>query len=137
MKKLQIIAKHLVSTHIPETEKAMHVSHRIIKIAEQTLDSDEFLNFKHKYIDYTSTHFPEVNPVELVSSDKRFRLANYRYPAAKERKGIIFFIHGYGEYVKRYAYFGKVFAENGYDFVGIDQRGFGYSEGERGMIERE
>jgi hypothetical protein len=89
------------------------------------LDSDEFLNFKHKYIDYTSTHFPEVNPVELVSADKRFRLANYRYPAAvaKERKGIIFFIHGYGEYVKRYAYFGKVFAENGYDFVGIIRGG--------------
>lgn len=139
MKKLQIIAKHLVSTHIPEAEKALHVSHRIIKIAEQTLDQDEFQHFKHKYIDYTSVAFPEINPVELVSADKRFRLANYRYPAtaSKERKGIIYFIHGYGEYVRRYAYFGQVFAENGYDFVGIDQRGFGYSEGERGMIERE
>jgi pimeloyl-ACP methyl ester carboxylesterase len=138
MKKLQIIAKHLVSTQIPESEKAMHVSHRIIKIAEQTLDQDEFQRFRHKYIDYTSVSFPEVNPFELVSSDKRFRLANYRYPSvAKERKGIIYFIHGYGEYVRRYAYFGEIFAEHGYDFVGIDQRGFGYSEGERGMIERE
>lgn len=121
MKKLQIIAKHLVSTHIPESEKVMHVSHRIIKIAEQTLDPDEFQRFKHKYIDYTSLKFPETNPIDLFTADKRFKLANYRYPAATtERKGIIYFIHGYGEYVSRYAYFGRVFAENGYDFVGID-----------------
>jgi alpha-beta hydrolase superfamily lysophospholipase len=30
-----------------------------------------------------------------------------------------------------------LFAKQGYDFVGIDQRGFGFSEGERGMIECE
>ena len=26
-------------------------------------------------------------------------------------------------------------AERGYDFVGLDRRGFGYSEGRRGVIE--
>ena len=46
-------------------------------------------------------------------------------------------MHGYGEYVKRYAYFGKVFADSGYDFVGMDIKGFGYSGGLKGYIDSE
>jgi alpha-beta hydrolase superfamily lysophospholipase len=53
---------------------------------------------------------------------KSFNLKSYRYPVPEgtTRKGIIVFVHGYGDYVGRYAYKGKFFAENGYDFVGID-----------------
>lgn len=46
-------------------------------------------------------------------------------------------MHGYGDYVGRYAYFARYFSEAGYDFLGIDQRGFGLSEGRRGIIENE
>lgn len=46
-------------------------------------------------------------------------------------------MHGYGDYTARYAYFAKYFSNAGYDFVGLDQRGFGYSEGRRGIIESE
>lgn len=45
------------------------------------------------------------------------------------------FICGYGDYVGRYAYIGQKFAEQGYDFVGIDKRGQGHSEGRKGVYE--
>jgi len=83
------------------------------------------------YIDFGAHRFPEVNPLPLVSVSQRtgkyFKLANYRYPSQGKRKGIIFFVHGYGEYCERYAYFAKAFAEAGYDFAGIDWRNFGHS----------
>ena len=44
-------------------------------------------------------------------------------------------IHGFGDYTGRFAYYAKPFAENGYDFVGMDMRGFGRSEGRRGIVE--
>lgn len=81
-----------------------------------------------------------MNPIELTSSMKggSYKLANYRYPAmTKERKGIIFLGFGYGDYVGRYAYFAKAFAENGYDVFGMDQVGLGHSEGIRGVQESE
>lgn len=63
-------------------------------------------------------------------------LANYRYPSSlSDRKGIIYYIHGYGDYCQRYAFFAKYFAEAGYDFVGMDQKGFGYSGGKRALID--
>ena len=33
------------------------------------------------------------------------------------------------------AYIAKIFSENGYEMVGYDYKGFGYSEGERGLID--
>jgi acylglycerol lipase len=81
-----------------------------------------------------------VNPIELKSKsgNKEYKLENYRYPSQTgDRKGIIYFIHGFGDYCGRYAYFAKQFAEHGYDFVGFDQRGFGRSEGPRGIFESE
>lgn len=36
-------------------------------------------------------------------------------------------MHGYGEYCQRCAYFAEGFSQAGYDFVGIDQRNFGFS----------
>ena len=46
------------------------------------------------------------------------------------------YFHEFGGYTGRYAYYAKYFAEQGYDFVGFDFRGFGKSEGMRGHIER-
>ena len=36
-------------------------------------------------------------------------------------------MHGYGSYINKFAYIAKVFAEHGYDVVGFDFKGFGYS----------
>jgi len=102
--------------------------------------TEEEEEFKRKFIDFKGTTFPEINPIEInsKSGNKEYKLANYRYPCqAGERKGIVYFVHGFGDYCARYAYFAKTFAEQGYDFVGMDQRGFGYSEGPRGMLESE
>lgn len=52
-----------------------------------------------------------------------------------ERKGILFYVHGYGGNVHLHAYLAEMFAQAGYEFCGIDQRGFGQSEGVRGRIE--
>lgn len=44
-------------------------------------------------------------------------------------------MHGYGSYVDKFAYVSKYFVENGYEVVGFDFKGFGYSEGTRGLID--
>ena len=99
----------------------------------------EEAEFFKKNTDFKNYQFPEVNPVKYqrkdVSSNQMITLQNYRYPAVGERKGTVQFIHGYGDYTARYAFIGQKFAENGYDFIGIDQRGFGNSEGKRGIFE--
>lgn len=48
------------------------------------------------------------------------KLVNYRWAATGERKGIVHWVHGYGDYVARYGYLAHEFADCGYDFVGID-----------------
>ena len=56
----------------------------------------------------------------------------YRYPVptGKERKGVVFYIHGYGAYSNRDANIAKQFAERGlYEVFAIDSRGFGNSGG--------
>ncbi len=66
------------------------------------------------------------------------KLATFRYPAATpERKGVVHFVNGYADYCARYAFFAHHFAQAGYDFVCMDPRGFGHSEGKRGFIESE
>lgn len=45
------------------------------------------------------------------------------------------FVHGYGCSVHNHAFLGQMFASQGYEFCGIDQRGFGLSEGVRGRLE--
>lgn len=76
--------------------------------------------------------FPEINPVDMIvkSKGKELKLANYRFPSlTPDRKGIIYFVNGYGDYCRRYAFFAQTFASAGYDFVCMDPRGFGHSEG--------
>ena len=67
------------------------------------------------------------------------RIQNYRYPAdsSNTRKGIVHFFHGAGEYAGRYGHLAQRIASHGYDVVAYDQRGFGYSEGRRGVHERQ
>ena len=67
------------------------------------------------------------------------KLDHFRYVAegryASKPKGIFFYVHGYGDYGSRYAYVGKFLAKLGYELAGVDQRGFGDSEGEEVKIE--
>ncbi|TNV72939.1 hypothetical protein FGO68_gene9903 [Halteria grandinella] len=101
----------------------------MLNVSQTLLKPDEYHEFKESFIDFREFPFPEVNPLKIQD------LANYRYPSLQsKRKGIIFYIHGYGEYVQRYGYFAKKYAEAGYDFVGVDQRGFGYSQGKKGLL---
>ena len=102
------------------------------------MSADE-LKFKRKFIDYNLYEWPETNPLELslpcYKGRSEVRIQNYRYPAIGELKGIVQLIHGHGDYVGRYAYVAEQIAKEGYDVVGIDQRGFGRSEGRRGILE--
>ena len=43
-------------------------------------------------------------------------------------------MHGFTDYVGRFAHLGQFFSELGYDFYGMDQRGHGKSEGETAYI---
>lgn len=64
-------------------------------------------------------------------------LQTYRYPVPNgvQRKGIVFYIHGFGAYSEHTAFIFKAFAEKGYEAFAMDQRGFGYSGGQRGLFE--
>lgn len=95
---------------------------------------------KERTIDFRAVDFPEKDIVEMAvtgKDGKSYKLSSYRYPVPEgvQRKGVIVFVHGYGDYVGRYAFKGKFIAQHGYDFVGVDQRGFGHSQGHRGYIE--
>lgn len=60
----------------------------------------------------------------------------YRYPVDESvRKGVIFYIHGFGSYCEPYAFQAKMWADSGYEVIAMDQRGFGNSGGERGFFE--
>ena len=90
---------------------------------------------KRRQIDYTSVAWPEVNPIDYTVAGNRMQ--NYRFPATcdpADRKGIVQWISGYGDYAGRYAWLAKLIAGRGYDVVGVDWRGFGHSEGKRGIL---
>lgn len=59
--------------------------------------------------------YPEVNVVDLqvVQFFKTINLKSYRFPVPsdKTRKGIVFYIHGYGAYSNRDAGIAKALAE--------------------------
>jgi alpha-beta hydrolase superfamily lysophospholipase len=70
--------------------------------------------FENKYLDFTQYNFPETNPLDYrrpkYKGSSTIKLANYRTPAIGERKGIVQYVHGYGDYTGRYAYLGEKFA---------------------------
>lgn len=102
--------------------------------------SEQELAVKAKFIDFASTTFPEVNPIDFMVADlkgsQQIRLQTYRYPCPEgiARKGIVQWIHGFNDYSGRYAFAAKHLAERGYEVVSMDQRGFGFSQGTRGLI---
>jgi alpha-beta hydrolase superfamily lysophospholipase len=98
------------------------------------------LSFRKRFIDYRAIKFPEFNPVEVIvqQNGQDIMLASFRFPAqTKLRKGIVFYLNGYADYAERYGYFAQYFANAGYDFVTVDPRGFGRSEGRRAFIEND
>lgn len=54
------------------------------------------------------------------------------YPAATETqyRGVLLFIHGFGDYAARQAHVGQEFSKMGYDFWIMDCRGMGSSGGQ-------
>ena len=96
--------------------------------------------FQQKNVDFTRYEWPSSDIFDFqrkeVGSDKMLKLKTYRYPSQMpDRKGVVQFVCGYGDYVGRFAYFAEEFSKQGYDFIGIDQRGLGRSEGSRGHYE--
>jgi len=92
---------------------------------------------KPRMLDYFAIKFPINNFVESVSTDGKI-IHNYRWPAHEDNtvpKAIICMFHGYGSYVGKFAYYAKLYHDQGYDVIGMDYKGFGYSEGVRGRIE--
>lgn len=49
-------------------------------------------------------------------------------------KALVFLVHGYAEYAKRYAPFAKFLNEHNIDVVAYDHRGHGESQGERAYV---
>ena len=45
-------------------------------------------------------------------------------------------MHGYGSYGEHMAHIAKFVASAGYDVYAMDMRGFGHSEGDKGIIEK-
>ena len=50
-------------------------------------------------------------------------------------KALVFFIHGQQDYAGRYAFLAQKFAKHGYEFLTMDNRGHGRSEGKPGYHE--
>ena len=104
---------------------------------------DRETEFHRKFIPFKDQEFQwtKVNPFKFERTTldgKEITLNHFHYQAsgewAAQPKAVIFYVHGYGDYGSRYAYIGKYLAKLGYEFAGLDQRGFGDSEGHEGRI---
>jgi alpha-beta hydrolase superfamily lysophospholipase len=51
-----------------------------------------------------------------------------------DRAGVVCLLHGLGEHSGRYAHVAKALNQAGYEFLGVDLRGHGRSQGKRGHI---
>ena len=80
---------------------------------------------------FKQVKFTEYNPikVEVKEGKQIIALANYRLavPDGVEKKGIVFYIHGYNTYCEHEASTMKPLADNGFECFALDQRGFGNS----------
>ena len=71
-----------------------------------------------------------------TKSGKEINLKSYRWPPANsERRAVVFMIHGYGSHQEFMSITAKYLAAEGNEVFGIDMRGHGDSEGERGIFE--
>ena len=96
-------------------------------------DSSEF------FYEWQGIVWPETEILDLkrTQNGKEIKLMSYRWAANQpdSRQGIIFFIHGYGATNANAALVAKNFSLANYDVFGIDQRGQGASEGDRGNFD--
>ncbi|TNV81410.1 hypothetical protein FGO68_gene13523 [Halteria grandinella] len=86
----------------------------------------------------TEVAWTDTDPLKLrVEQDgETITLMTYRLAAAEgQRKGVVFYIHGFGAYCEKSAYMLKQLADRGYEVFALDQRGFGNSGGQRGLFE--
>jgi alpha-beta hydrolase superfamily lysophospholipase len=68
--------------------------------------------------------WPETDNLKLrvIQDDEEIPIMTYRYPVPEGtvRKGIVFFLHGFGSYCERFAYEAKPLAEAGYEVIAMD-----------------
>ena len=100
--------------------------------------------FERKYVPFLDPEYKwtEINAFKFERKNmdgEQISLNHFHYAAEGQwksnPKAVIFYVHGYGDYGSRYAYIGKYLAKLGYEFAGIDQRGFGNSQGHEGRVE--
>lgn len=88
--------------------------------------------------DYMNEPYTDYNPLQLKAYEDNveINLMTYRYrvPKGIQRKGVVFYSHGFGGYCENSAYAFKILAESGYETIAMDLRGFGNSEGTRGCL---
>ena len=66
-----------------------------------------------------------------ISGDKKDIFAQCWRPDTDTDKSILF-VHGLGEHSGRYQHWAERFTQNGYNFLAVDLRGHGRSDGKRG-----
>ena len=78
--------------------------------------SQEDIIASRKYVGFTYSkyQFPQINPIDFrkpaYNSKSEVKIANYRWPAIGDCKGIVHWVHGLGDYVGRYGYLAEAFA---------------------------
>ena len=96
---------------------------------------DDFTEIMNEF--HWKDKFAEEDVLELPVTQygKEIKLRAYRYPPKEYRKAVVFYIHGYGSHASANGALAKVLAAKNYEVFAIDQRGFGHSDGIRGVIE--
>eukprot|EP00347_Sterkiella_histriomuscorum_P015096 403358334 len=105
---------------------------------ENTPQTTSLLPKGHDSYYYEEWPEKDVLGLRVQQHGKEIKLITYRHPVDTqqcEKKAVVFYIHGYGGYCERISYMFKHLAAAGYECFGLDQRGFGKSEGERAWLE--
>ena len=87
--------------------------------------------------EWRGLNFPELDTLNLTGTQygKEIKLRSYHWAPVGERKAVVFMMHGYGSNCAIQAVIAKYFVEKGYEVFGMDMRGMGDSEGERGFLD--
>lgn len=73
--------------------------------------------------------------VEFGETDDGLKQLRRRWQPV-EAKASMLIVHGMGEHSGRYQHIGEFFAQQGFDALAFDNRGFGQSSGRRGHVDR-
>ncbi|CDW82247.1 UNKNOWN [Stylonychia lemnae] len=130
--------------HNERLNKSKKPSHIIIKNFQKHRTDEQVLeinrqdeSFKRK-TRFMEQKFPFIDKFVLQTKEngEEKALKNYYYPSKLDhRKGVVYYLHGYGDTCSRYSYLAEKYANHGYDFLGFDYKGFGFSQGIRGQID--